>query len=660
VKLIRLHLTNFKGIREFTLDAQGHNVDVFGDNATGKTTLFDAFMWLLFDKDSANRKDFEIKTLGPDGQPIHGLNHEVEAVIEIDGQAVTLRKVFYEKWQKKRGSAEKVFTGHTTDYYIDGVPVKKAVYEGRMAEIADESIFKLLTSPTYFNEQLHWQKRREILLQVCGDVSDEEVISSDHSLAKLPEILQGRKLEDHRKIIMARRAEINKELEKIPVRIDEVEHSLPRVEDVDPQALADDITKLRTELQAKQQELVRLESGGEIAEKTRRLREVEAEVLELQRMNRERVDTAIEQERKKARALQDESDKLQADIRSWQRRIEANDREIDRLTTEMDRLRQEWYRVNEQQFAFDQAEVCPTCGQPIPAEQLEEARAKALADFNRAKAEKLEEISARGREAKARVQELQADNAAAQGQVNKSQQTIAGLERERAQVERRIAQLRDENALTMKEDEALAAKVREVDTLRAEIEALKAGGANTRAAVAREIELLDDAIRALEQEAARVEARKHGLVRIEELKAQERQLAAEYERLEGELYLTEQFIRTKVLLLEDKINSRFKLARFKLFDVQVNGGVVECFETTYQGVPYSSGLNNAARINVGLDIINTLAEHYGFAPPIWIDNAEAVTQLIPTKGQMIRLIVSEDDKSLRVELPKENTNKEVA
>ena len=197
MKLNRLVLRNFKGIREFTLDAQGGNVDVFGDNATGKTTLFDAFTWLLFDKDSSNKKDFSIKTLDKSGAEQHGLEHEVEATLDIDGQEITLRKVYKEKWTKKRGSAQADFTGHTTDYYIDSVPVKKSEYEARIAEIADEGVFKLLTSPTYFNEQLHWEKRRQILLEVCGDLTDEEVISSNKALAELPKILGNHSLEDY-------------------------------------------------------------------------------------------------------------------------------------------------------------------------------------------------------------------------------------------------------------------------------------------------------------------------------------------------------------------------------------------------------------------------------------------------------------------------------
>jgi hypothetical protein len=134
---------------------------------------------------------------------------------------------------------------------------------------------------------------------------------------------------------------------------------------------------------------------------------------------------------------------------------------------------------------------------------------------------------------------------------------------------------------------------------------------------------------------------------------EERKLAAEYEDLEQELYLTEEFIRTKVRLLEDKINSKFRMARFKLFEVQVNGALAETAETMYNGVPYSN-LNNGARINVGLDIIRTLAKHYNFYPPIFIDNRESITELIDVSPQQtISLIVSEKDQELRAELKEE-------
>lgn len=153
-----------------------------------------------------------------------------------------------------------------------------------------------------------------------------------------------------------------------------------------------------------------------------------------------------------------------------------------------------------------------------------------------------------------------------------------------------------------------------------------------------------------------IDKAKQALKRIEELKEEERKMADDYNEVEQQSFLIEEFIRTKMNLMEERINSKFKYARFKLFEEQVNGGLTETCETLYEGVPYSKGLNNAARINVGLDIINTLNEHYGISAPIFVDNSEAVTNLIDVNAQVISLIVSKQDKELRVITNEEDTN----
>lgn len=649
MKIMRLTLTNFKGVKDFTLDTQGEDVNIYGDNATGKTTLADAFMWLLFDKDSSNRKDFQIKTLGPDGEPEHGLDHTVEAEpVLSDGSYLTLKKVYAEKWTKKRGSAKAQFTGHTTDYYIDGVPVKKSEYDAKIAEIADEGIFRLLTDPRYFNEVLHWQKRRELLLEVCGDVSDTEVIASKKELSKLAEIFGNRTIEQHRKVILARRTEINKELERIPVRIDEVQLGLPRVDDIaNEKELENDINKLREELKKKQEELAQASAGGAVAELIKKLRLTEGQMIEEKnRMTGEATEKA-EQKDKTLWQVNDSISKVKSDINYHELKAKSTEVEINNLEEKMEVLRADWHAENNKVFEYKQNDTCPACNQPLPQKQLEAAREKALAEFNQAKAGKLESISAEGKRLAERKTELEKELTAISQELSKLTAQLPALEQRKTALRDEIHAIQDGLRQIEPSPKYLQLQ-KQCKELEKQIMQAQADTSVAVAAVRKEIDTLSDAIKELEQASARLEAHKNGLKRIEELKAQERELAAEYEELERQLYLTEEFIRTKVRLLEEKINSKFKMARFKLFNVLVNGGIEECCETVYNGVPYSN-LNNGARLNIGLDIINTLAEHYGFAPPVWLDNAESVTDILQTKGQQIRLIVSEKDKKLRVE-----------
>ena len=176
----KLTLKNFKGIKDFTLEPNG-NTSVFGDNGTGKTTVQDGVSWLFFGKDSQGKSDFQLKPVTKDGQERHNLETEVEGGFEYNNKTIVLRKRFYEKYTKKRGTAKQEFTGHTTDYFIDGVPAKKKGYDSKIAEIIDINAFKLVTNPMEFNH-LHWTARRQILLEMCGDVTDQDVIDSDKNL----------------------------------------------------------------------------------------------------------------------------------------------------------------------------------------------------------------------------------------------------------------------------------------------------------------------------------------------------------------------------------------------------------------------------------------------------------------------------------------------
>ncbi|HSW35846.1 MAG TPA: hypothetical protein VLH18_04495, partial [Candidatus Limnocylindrales bacterium] len=543
----------------------------------------------------------------------------------------------------------KEFSGHVSECFIDDVPVKSSEYADKIASICDEETFKLLTSPTYFNTELHWKKRREVLLQVCGDVSDGDVIASSKELAELPKILGDRSIDDHRKVIAASRKKINDELQKIPVRIDEAERGLPDVSGLDKKKLVEVKDGLVVNLDLKLTEITRIKSGGEVAEKTKQLRELEGQLLDIKNKHRAEVDKQVGEKRKELSHAEDVLASIEQQRRATIRTLESNEDYVKQYEVEAAKLRDQWREVNGREFTFEQEEACPSCGQALPAEKLEKAREKALAAFNREKAGLLEEISTKGKKRKADIEvvkaEIEENRTAIAELKNAFNSEWSTLNKIQNEIDAITASATDPTA-SPEYKKALAAKQK----LDSEISALQTGTNELLIMAQEEADTIREQIQAVDDDLQKLRMREQGEARIKELAAEEKKLAAEFERLEKELFLTEQFTRAKVNLLEEKINSKFKHARFRLFSEQINGGLMETCDTLFAGVPYGSGLNNAARINVGLDIINTLSEFYQFTAPIVIDNAESVTKIIETIGQQIKLVVSEEDKKLRVEI----------
>ncbi|MFD0710587.1 hypothetical protein [Paenibacillus sp. GCM10027626] len=651
IELFSLKFSYFKGLISFNLQADGADTDVYGDNAAGKTTLFDGFYWLLFDKDSRDKAQPEkwIKTLDESGNPLSGVEHEVEGLLLINGQRRTLRKVFSEKWTKKRGTATAEFTGHKTDYFIDGAPLNKGEYNAEIARIIDEDKFKLLTSPHYFNEQLDWKKRRQLLLEVCGDVTDQEVIESNDALSALPGLMEGRTLDRHRDKIKADQTRVNKELADIPVRISEVQRGMPATGGIDEQTAQQQLEALRGRIQGKDAERTRIQSGGEISVKTNRLREIEGELLQLKNTIQAGGIEKIAARRQVLSKERGQAAEIEDRIKRTERQIESLQRQVAENVEGRNKLRADLKAVKEREFAHNCSDSCPTCGQALPEDEVAASIEKAQQQFNSQRSEQLEHIQTMGRGMKAQADEWEKEISNLTERLKVDREALLSAQSVAAATDEIIKNLQV-SLQDVDTDPAYIAKLQERSDVEQEIRELRSSAAGVLESSRMELAKLRTEAEALERNLARFEQVRAGKARIEALKDQEKQLAREYEGLEMQLHLTEEFIRTKVRMLEDRINAKFKSVRFKLFETQVNGAVNEVCETLYGPnlVPYGNGLNRAAQINAGLDIINTLSEHYGLAAPIFIDNAEAVTQLAETAGQQIRLIVSKDDKQLRV------------
>lgn len=654
MRIKTLRLENFQGIKGASFDFDGKSASIYGDNATGKTTVYNALTWLLFDRPSTGAKSYTPKTKGPDGD-LHYLDHAAEArFIMDDGRQVALRKVFHEVYKKKRGAAAEEFDGHSVDFYIDGVPVKEKEYTASLlAFCGGAEKMKMLTMPHYFPEDMAWDARRKILLEVCGDVSDAEVIATTPGLAELPAYLlmpgttnQHYTVDEYKKIAGAKKTDINKRLQDIPGRIDEAQRAIPE-EEADEAAIKAGIDRLNAErdslIERKGAILAGDTAGADAKAKTA---QAEADLAKARADYATKTAEANQDANARIKDIQDRMAaanglKIQAEGEAQRHRQNA-----ERMTYRRQELLQLYKETQEETWDEGQ-ELCPTCHQPLPAEEVERMRQ----DFNLKKSNRLQSINAQGQKEASKDQIEEAQQRAADWQT-KADEAAA----EYATLEKELAALKDTMTVAPPFEET-----EDYTRLAAVVAACKAAEATAGNDTTKAVEAVNERLEAVYAEARGLQL-KLGQVnqaaaqrkRITELEAQEKALAAEYEELEKGIYLCDLFTKAKVSLLTDRINGKFKSVRFRLFLEQQNGGVKDDCEvlvpdTNGRMVPYPFA-NNAARINAGLEIIEALSNHWRISMPVFIDNAESVTRLAHTDMQTVRLVVSEQDARLRLEV----------
>lgn len=643
VKILKLSLQNFKGIKQLEITFNG-TTKIYGDNATGKTTLVDAFTWLLFGKDSTDRKDFSIKTFDINNQAIHKLDHEVSGIFEIDGTETVLRRVYREKWVTRRGSEDPELQGHETLFFWNDVPLQAGEYQTKVDAIITEQTFRMITNPMYFNS-LKWQDRRNILTTIAGSISDSEIAETKADFRGLMELMGNKSFEEYKKEIAAKKKKLKDELALIPARVDEVTRNTPEVKDW--KLIQDEIDILKHQIDGIDSQI---EDSSKVYESF-----YQAKQLNLKKVNdlKTKVSAAEHDARNKFQSmLNDKQNGIQSaksKIESLKRQeednkteIEARRKRIETLVAEQETLREQWMKVNSETFSLGNNEdfACPTCKQPLPADTVQAKQAELLANFNANKERRLKSISEEGKAINPRIDKIKADiisleNFNSAEKISELEKEISNWEEKKLITSQEI--LKDnvdyQNSLVaLKEFESLPEE--ESPTVDNSQLKLKKSGLVFR---------IDELKKQLNNKdlIAQSEVRKAELLR------QEKEYSVQLASLEKTEFTIAEFTRTKVDMLETRINCLFNGVKFRLFDVQLNGGLVECCDTLINGVPWTDA-NNAARINAGIEIINVLTSYYGQSAPIWIDNSESITSIQYTESQRIELYVSEPDKQLRV------------
>ena len=636
----QIALQNFKGCNNATYTFDGKNVTVCGSNGSGKTTIFDAFTWLLFGKDSLDNAKFEIRPLDKDGKQIDNVEICVAAILEIDGKEVELKKTQKQNWVKKRGTQNPVLQGNVNEYEIDGYPRSEKDYKEYINGIVSDDLFKMLTNPTYF-PNMPWKDQRATIMKFASDVSDIELATGDSRFAGLlPEIEKAPSTDDIKAKYQKSLNELKKKQIELPVRIDEISNSKVDI----------DVAELELQKNSLNEQIADVKS--KIADTDKQFEEYQKlsdGIMELKFAESDLVRKANEDNIKARREIEDKiADKkfllsqTEKTISDTENCIELSKRTAEKISENLKEIREKWKAENERVFD-ENSLVCSYCGQEYPTDKKEQLRA----EFESHKAKELKAITDNGNLIKGRLDKEKETIDRLEKELVEHRKSLEMLNNAIASLEKQLSELPTSIDISETDEyKAIQSHIAEKEQAMSQMN----NASSIRESLEAEVEDLHIEYTEVEKQIAMSQKNVEIDERIEELQEEQRITAQKIADVEKMLYMLDEFIKYKLDKISDSINAMFDGVNWKLFSEQINGGVKEVCECTVNGVPFGS-LNNGHRIIAGLQIIKALQKLYGAYLPIFIDNAESVNDFnLPDMDcQLIKLKVS-DDKDLRIEV----------
>lgn len=646
MKLLKLTLENFKGHGLRVVEFSPTITRVYGANGTGKTSLFDSFCWLLWAKDSDDRTQsgnvsFYPFDPGKQGEVLHNVVVKVEAVLEIDGAQHVLCRTMQEKWTTPNGTELPRFTGNETKLYIDGLAVKANQFDAFVKENINSELFKLTSNPRYF-PTLHWKEQRRILMELVGDISNDDVLAADASLEPLRNELASRKPEDCKKLWQQQQKAAVKDLEKTVLLINENRKHLPQIEneaEVKAELEAQRLVLMKP-LEKAMQEKADILSGTAVSKKQAEAKVLESKLDVIRAEQREKIAAVRKPFDEQIAALEAEAKTAAETVKPYRQTVVNLDNAIRENEEKLKVLQDSWQAVDAEEFN----DVCPCCHRPYPPEQIADQRAA----FNRSKAERLEKIEADGNALFDKNEENKAQRDAAMKEV----QRLSKLDLEMPDKRSEIIKQREEavQALPPMENRRDWFEASEdLKRINHEIEELHIDVKLKLMDAEKAIESAQKPVGDIDVRLAEIKAAEATRALITDYTKQQQTLREQHDELALKLSLIKKFDEIKAVMTTEKVKAILPGMDFKLFNYNnTNEGYTETCELVKDGKPYAN-LSNGEKIAVGCELIAAISKHYGVSNPVWIDNAEATTKHLETNGQAILLRVSAADAELRIE-----------
>lgn len=626
MKLQTLSLSNFKCFDSIDIDFSDGVTTVRGANGSGKTTIYDAYCWLLFGKNSHGQ------TFDPRPKNNNSTKTTVAAKIQLKkGDEVYLSKTQKDKGVKETETAK---AATETTYSINGVLKRKKDYDEYISTTwCAPDVFSFISDPLAFaagREKSDWQKRRDVLVAAFSSgESDGAIIDAHPDIAQLRQRMNYQSPEDFLSKTQLERKNTAKRLDEIPIEINTYQDTINTTPAgiYNPSALIR-FKAWRRELMS---EIDRIESGEEISSVKLQISKQKAKI-DIAELKYRKTHSNAEQ----LAVIDAKITANRINISDAGVKLHAAEIKRDNAKCKAEEFREKYSEIASRKISIEP--ICPTCRQELPEHLL--AQKKSI--YNSQRAEELKAVRAEYDRTVNEYRELRNTCLSLSEQLETLNQEQQELTSERDSLEKS-----DEDGKFKESDEykTLSAKLGELEQT---FEGLNNDNQSVVAKKRNKLNEVESQIEWLESARAMDELVKNLKAKIEKLKEEQRELGRLLAQKDEDVELVQKFTQYKISDIEQEVNSHFETVKWKLFEPQVNGLIRDCCEATVGGVGFNEGLNSAAKINAGIDIINALSEFYGLRSPVWVDNAESVTDIKYEKGQQVRLYVDESQLKINI------------
>ena len=664
IQFKKLRLLNFCGIRNAEYEFGDELTIIKGKNGLGKSTIANAILYTLFGKD-INGNSLDIKTFDKDHNIIREIPHEVELTVRVhcigeegaSNQVIILKRKLTDSWDVDKCT-------NTYKYFVNGDICTANDYCNVVDSICPYDAFRLCSSSRHF-VCLSWQEQRNKLQALVGNISTDDITQGDEKFDFVVEALRKQDIDKYVHHLKYSRKEVQDQLDSVPIRLEELNKSLPKAQDWE--ALATEKAQLNEKLVELANKIQEIRTGGadkvrldairkkiDFAEKRKRNMEQSAMNLATEQATKHQSDVITANiAATKAQSLVDD---LKATMRGYtESEIHAKDKkeECERKVADINNRLDELYKSRWSWNAEDG--ICPHCGQPLPAEDVERIKKESKDRFNEHKSnasKKIQEefngIQQEYTDAKNILEKLDNDRMVTTNQLVKANKTLKEAEFKKREVDAEKPKTYEQ---ILAEKEEYQQVVKELADLQAELD--KPSETEETSKMLTELEKEREPIGIRYNEVLELLGKKEAFdritARIADINEDKLTYRAQLDELDKQLDVVREYNQKADQLLEDRVNEHFRFVKWSMFKTNLKGEREATCECYHDGVPYRR-LNTAAKVNAGIDIAYTFAKYNEIEVPMLLDECESVNHPICRGGQQIRMVVTTDDE-LKFEYP---------